>query len=741
MANKIKQMKLKKFRGATDETVIDFDCQKHMVVIFGENGTGKTTILDAIDFACNQCSDVSLKNKSIGKNKHKFIHSILSKISDLKVEVTMANDNNCSATLGSNGDVSVSRILPRAEILRRDSILKIVAGQPKERFEEIRNMVAYPKIKNIEDALRAAYKNSKQNYDDSIKAYHQAETDMQNAWDEAGDHKTDYLKWAEGRASVSADDLEKEKNDWESKWKKMQKLKDQMEYLDKLKEAYANIQVLFKAKQDELQNKLKNEAEKQELVPLLEKAKSYIEGQDSLSACPVCSSGVEKNELLKNIDDRIDQMKDLKKIQDEIFDFKKKNETQIAQIKDAETTVNNIKQEIHELFDTKEHDNVKDSKAIIDQIAVLEKNTLEKQKEFNQLALIQRTYKTYIEKKEDAEKGDKKTEKIKQLLEELELVRKNNVDAVLKTVSKSVERMYLKVHPNEGIGEVKFYLDPNKAESLEFDGEFQGNSVPPQAYYSESHLDTLGVCVFLALAQNKCSDGILLMDDVFTSIDQQHMSRFIDMLEDEAKNFGQIIISTHYRLWRDRYKMPIQQAHDIELIELLPWTSDAGVRHTRTKFYVEEIQTVLNKTNFERQQVASKAGILLEHILDELALKYSLDLPRKSEHKYTLGQLFIANAKMRDKLKVEKNGSTYDLKQIVNDLHNSAFVRNEVGCHYSETGALLSDDDVRDFGSKAIDFANLILCDNCGAFPNKKRSGSYWECQCGELKLYPLCKP
>jgi hypothetical protein len=96
---------------------------------------------------------------------------------------------------------------------------------------------------------------------------------------------------------------------------------------------------------------------------------------------------------------------------------------------------------------------------------------------------------------------------------------------------------------------------------------------------------------------------------------------------------------------------------------------------------------------------------------------------------------------MRDKLKVEKNGSSYDLKQSMDDLHNSSFVRNEVGCHYSETGALLSDDDVRDFGAKAIDFANLILCDNCGAFPNKNKSGSYWECRCGGLKLYPLKRP
>ena len=84
----------------------------------------------------------------------------------------------------------------------------------------------------------------------------------------------------------------------------------------------------------------------------------------------------------------------------------------------------------------------------------------EKQKEFNQLELIRLSYKTYCEKKKEAEKSAKRSEKTKQLLDELEKIRKAKVDEVLNTISTSVERMYTKVHPNEGIGAVKFYLDP-----------------------------------------------------------------------------------------------------------------------------------------------------------------------------------------------------------------------------------------------------------------------------------------
>lgn len=365
------------------------------------------------------------------------------------------------------------------------------------------------------------------------------------------------------------------------------------------------------------------------------------------------------------------------------------------------------------------------------------------QTDFNQLSLIQKSYSNFSEKKGEAERYAKKAEKIKQLVQEVEQLRKKAIDAVLVGISSSVERMYVRVHPNEGIGSVKFYLDPKKSESLELDGMFQGDSVPPQAYYSESHLDTLGICVFLALSQYNCQDGVVLLDDVLTSVDQKHMGRFIGMLEEEAKNFQQIIITTHYRPWRDKYRMPVNQSNDVQLIELLPWTSASGVRHTRTKFYVDEIRDAVNDQSFDRQKVAAKSGILLEHLLDELSLQYGCKVPRKSEHRYTLGELFEAmDSKIRKIITVSKSSANpVNLQNFLDDTQNTVFIRNEVGCHNSDSGSLLADTDVKDFGNKVVNFAELLLCESCGAFPNRNKSGSYWECYCGDLKLNPLTRP
>ncbi|MCA9406295.1 MAG: hypothetical protein KC684_07155 [Candidatus Omnitrophica bacterium] len=740
---KIKQIKLRKFRGATDETTIDFDCQKHMVVIFGENGTGKTTILDSVDFACNQCPEVSLKNKSVGKNKYKYLNSLASKLDELEVEVTTSQDITSSAKLVSKGEVSVSEELPPVEILRRDSILKIVTGQPKERFNEIRNMVSFPRIKQMEDALRLYYKNVQEALNEATKEYQQAETALNETWKNVGNKEKEALEWAKERSAVNKDDLEKDKNLWEEVVQKAESLKLKTELLESKKSEYVSTQTAIQKKKDELQENVKGEAKKEGLVPLLEKAKDYIENHDNLPECPVCSNNIQRDDLLADISSRIDKMKDLKRIQDELSRLEKDQEIQQRQIKESEDSISQPVADIKALFDNKQDEKLKNPSMVLGYLTAWKTKAGEKQKEFNQIELIQLSYKTYCEKKEDAENSSKKSDKAKELLDELERIRKAKVDGVLKTISTSVERMYIKVHPNEGIGAVKFYLDAKKAESLEFDGDFQGSSVPPQAYYSESHLDTLGVCIFLALAQYKGADGILLLDDVLTSVDQQHMDRIINMLEEESGNFGQIIISTHYRPWRDKYRMPAQQKNNVELIELLPWSSDAGVRHTRTKFFVDEIRDLINEQVFNRQSVASKAGVLLEHILDEVVLKYSLRVPRRPVQKYTLNELFNAiDSQMRKLLKITKGVTApVQLQQNLTDLHNSVFIRNEVGGHYNETGALLSDDQVKDFGSLVVSFAELMLCDTCGAFPNKNKSGSYWECGCGQMKLEPLVRP
>ena len=64
MNKRIDRLSLRGFRGASRPVEIPFDPHAPITLIFGENGTGKSTICDAIDFICNERFG-SLQDKSV----------------------------------------------------------------------------------------------------------------------------------------------------------------------------------------------------------------------------------------------------------------------------------------------------------------------------------------------------------------------------------------------------------------------------------------------------------------------------------------------------------------------------------------------------------------------------------------------------------------------------------------------------------------------------------------------------
>ena len=68
-------------------------------------------------------------------------------------------------------------------------------------------------------------------------------------------------------------------------------------------------------------------------------------------------------------------------------------------------------------------------------------------------------------------------------------------------------------------------------------------------------------------------------------------------------------------------------------------------------------------------------------------------------------------------------------------------IRNQVGAHYNFDGALVNDADVLLFGNATVEFAELLICPDCGALPDRKPSGSYWETRTSSIRLYPLMQP
>jgi energy-coupling factor transporter ATP-binding protein EcfA2 len=155
MPPKVSSVKMVSFRGATCPSEISFDTSKSVTLIFGENGTGKSTIADAFDFVCNRAYG-SLDNYSLGEPAKKHMASLGCRPSDLKVSLTCGT-STWIASLGKEGAVvSPSLGCPDARILRRKRILDLIEEQPKKRFEALKAFITVPGIEKSENALRDA---------------------------------------------------------------------------------------------------------------------------------------------------------------------------------------------------------------------------------------------------------------------------------------------------------------------------------------------------------------------------------------------------------------------------------------------------------------------------------------------------------------------------------------------------------------------------------------------------------
>src|SRR5690606_31614994 len=130
--------------------------------------------------------------------------------------------------------------------------------------------------------------------------------------------------------------------------------------------------------------------------------------------------------------------------------------------------------------------------------------------------------------------------------------------------------LYELVHPGEGVGKIGMSLDANRKASLDLKTSFQGSpAVPPQAYLSDSHLDTLGICVFLALAKmREPSKTILVLDDVLASVDEPHVERLVEMVYQQAQAFRHVVITTHYRPWREKLRWGWLRHGQCQVVEL-----------------------------------------------------------------------------------------------------------------------------------------------------------------------------
>jgi len=160
-------------------------------------------------------------------------------------------------------------------------------------------------------------------------------------------------------------------------------------------------------------------------------------------------------------------------------------------------------------------------------------------------------------------------------------VKMDELQRIYNDLQSDLVRLYDLVHPEEDHGLVAIELDPRKRGGSELRMDFFGQrQQDPRAYASEGHLDTLGLCIFLAFAKRFNTDWpLLVLDDVVSSVDATHKRRVAAML---FREFGdrQLFVTTHDARWFNELRTAARDAgrFDTQSLVIDAWQLQAGTK-------------------------------------------------------------------------------------------------------------------------------------------------------------------
>lgn len=148
------------------------------------------------------------------------------------------------------------------------------------------------------------------------------------------------------------------------------------------------------------------------------------------------------------------------------------------------------------------------------------------------------------------------------------------INNMLFEIRDDIKYFYDYIHNDDEITSPDFLLSGAKKIDVHLDSF--GESVDSRSFASEGHLDTLGLCIFLAFNKQFNNLGLMVLDDVLTTVDVIHKEKIANLLLEEFEDF-QFIITAHDKLWVDELEeLCTKYGRDNVVYEIEEWSLDEG---------------------------------------------------------------------------------------------------------------------------------------------------------------------
>ncbi len=330
-------------------------------------------------------------------------------------------------------------------------------------------------------------------------------------------------------------------------------------------------------------------------------------------------------------------------------------------------------------------------------------------------------------------------DQLRRLYEAAVTARKQASQEIFESISDELGRIYEQFHPGEDLGDLQLEVREHGEGSAHLKGRFAHRAnEDPRGFFSEAHLDTLGLAIFLALRKRDATLnpalGIVILDDVLTSVDASHRRRVaVYLLSEFARDF-QLVVTTHNREWFE-WLIQLQRSRGVgdRFVNrrILSWSLGDGPELVQLMQDYEYVKS--HRDDSGHEFVVPIAGRLLEHALQELRYTLEIAIPAKLDERYTIGDIWPKFLKTAKRYRLFWR----DAGPLCEQLNDTVVIRNW-GTHSSDWARSLSRGEALEFIDVVLDLFQKVYCKTCGSFVRKcKVPQSGLSCKKGCLSYLP----
>ncbi len=303
--------------------------------------------------------------------------------------------------------------------------------------------------------------------------------------------------------------------------------------------------------------------------------------------------------------------------------------------------------------------------------------------------------------------------------------RKAALSEALSEVADAANEMYERIHPGEGIATSSLQVRDVGEGSVNLLTRFHGAEEHPLLHYSESHLDTLGLCYFFAFRKREAeiegSFRVLVLDDVLHSVDAEHRSRIARLIRDEFSDH-QLIITTHDIHFFEALRRELGGGH-YQYLRINKWDMERGPYVGDPLTDIDRVTNRESREAMSQENLAAATGRFFEWLLQNSAEAAQISVPMRMKLGYDIGVLWPpVLARLR-----KQAGFMNTHQRVLDTLEQNRWVRNVCGAHYNEEAVAPTPNEVIEFAEGVADLYAALYCDDCGDFVRRNHDQS-WEC-------------